>query len=765
MESNNVLSDVKSLNISIASPQDILNWSYGEVTKAETINYRTFRSEPDGLMDERIFGPTKNYECYCGKYKKVRYKGIVCDKCGVEVTHKRVRRERMGHIKLVSPVTHVWYAHGIPNKLALMLDIPQKDLETVIYYTRYIVIDVDDAGKESAIERAKQLRVEETAQLAQDLDERVKEIAKEYKGKVKELKKKTKDKKKLEMQSDRLAAEEKKEIARIKAAFKKREDALQTKFDDLDKLVESIVGGSTITEEQNLMLTEYELEFFKAGMGAPAVKQLLESLDLQAEINQIFENQTKTRSQTKLAKYTQRLKILQGMQRSSVDPTWIILDVLPVLPPDLRPIIQLPGGRFATSDLNDLYRRVINRNNRLKRLINLGAPEIILRNERRMLQESVDALLDNSHRPGAPTPNSRGQAYKSLSDMLRGKQGRFRQNLLGKRVDYSARSVIVGGPELRMDQCGIPKVIALELFKPFIIHQLIERGYAANPAKARHLYDAKIPEIWDILEDVSKNRPVLLNRAPTLHKQGILAFYPVLIEGNAIRLHPMVCKGFNADFDGDQMAVHLPLSSAAIEEVKDRMFPHKNMIAMADGKPIINTEKDMALGIYYLTLMEGDPDQAAKVFADEDEALGKFYLDEVSLYEPIKVLIGDEVVITTVGRILFNRALPDGMFDFVNEALSKKQIQALTSRIFAEKGSEAAVDTLDNIKDLGFGYATISGFSVAMEDFEFGSDEMVDRELSEFDKKESELVRLYYEGMISEEEFNSTETGGMVGLC
>lgn len=745
------LNEIKSLKISIASPQDILTWSYGEVTKAETINYRTFRSEPDGLFDERIFGPSKNYECYCGKYKKIRYKGIVCDKCGVEVTHKRVRRERMGHIKLVSPVTHVWYAHGIPNKLALMLNIPQKSLETVIYYTRYIVTSVDDAGKEEAIKKLKELREQEKEQFKNDLDAKIKEVADIYEEQAKGQKKEEKDKDKLAMKLEKQRGDEKKEVARVKAAFNKREKAIDDKFNDLDTVVESIVTGYTLTEEQKLLLDEYSLSFFTAGMGASAIKELLEKLDLKAEIADLKDQKGKTKSQAKLIKFMQRLKIIEGMNNSNVDPTWVVIDALPVLPPDLRPIIQLPGGRFATSDLNDLYRRVINRNNRLKRLINLGAPEIILRNERRMLQEAVDALLDNNHRPGAPTTDARGIPYKSLSDMLRGKQGRFRQNLLGKRVDYSARSVIVSGPELKMDQCGLPKVIALELFKPFIIRELIVRGLAANPAKARNLYDARISEIWDILEDVSKDRPVLLNRAPTLHKQGILAFYPILIEGNAIRLHPMVCKGFNADFDGDQMAVHLPLSKEAVEEIKDRMFAKSNMISMADGKPIVNTEKDMALGAYYLTLMEGDAENPKYAFGSDTEAIGKYYIDEVSLYEPIKVLLDGKIVVTTVGRILFNEALPTG-FRFINETLNKKRIQEISAEIFAAHGPDIAVDTLDKIKDLGFKYATISGFSVAMEDFEFKSDEMVTRELGEFDIKEAELVKLYYEGMITEEE-------------
>ncbi|MCA9379296.1 DNA-directed RNA polymerase subunit beta', partial [Candidatus Dojkabacteria bacterium] len=550
-----MIKDFKAIRIVLASPDDMISWSHGEVTKAETINYRTFRPEVDGLMDEKIFGPSKDFECFCGKYKKVRYKGIVCDRCGVEVTHKRVRRERMGHIHLVSPVTHVWFSHGVPNKLALILDIPQKKLETVIYYARYVVTSVNSDEKAGAAEKLKELQQEQTAELEQEMQAKLTELAAEYEEKKEVARKSEKDESKLGVQLERIASEERKKQAHIKSAYGQKLENLNSKFKDLESLVEQIEVGFTLSEEENGDLFALGFTFYNADMGAPAVRSLLQGLDLDAEIKSLDEIIDNTKSELKKSRAVQRKKLLKGMKQSDTDPEWIVLDILPVLPPDLRPIIQLPGGRFATSDLNDLYRRVINRNNRLRRLIELGAPQIILRNERRMLQEAVDALLDNSHRPGSPTLNSRGLPYKSLSDMLRGKQGRFRQNLLGKRVDYSGRAVIVPGPYLKYNQCGLPKNIALELFKPFILRELVARGLAANPARARMVYEEKTPEVWDILEEVSKGRPVLLNRAPTLHKQGIVAFYPILIEGNAIQLHPLMCKGFNADFDGDQMAV------------------------------------------------------------------------------------------------------------------------------------------------------------------------------------------------------------------
>ncbi len=749
-----MIRDFKALRIKLASPEDMLSWSHGEVTKAETINYRTFRAEVDGLMDEKIFGPTKDYECFCGKYKKIRYKGIVCDRCGVEVTTKRVRRERMGHVRLVSPVTHVWYSHGVPNRLSLILEIPQKKLETVIYYARYLVTDVQPDQKEAELERITLVKEEEIKGLEEELNEKLQETETMFAEEMAQLRKEQKDEKKFGVQAERIKANERKELAHLKSAYNQKRDNVEEKFAQIEKLIDELEVGFTLSEEDNSYLQDYGIDLYTAGMGAPAVKTLLQQMDLGEISQRLDEEIANSRSEAKKSRMLQRKRLLKGMQRAGVNPEWIILEVLPILPPDLRPIIQLPGGRFATSDLNDLYRRVINRNNRLKRLIDLGAPEVILRNERRMLQESVDALLDNSHRPGSPTNNARGLPYKSLSDMLRGKQGRFRQNLLGKRVDYSGRAVIVPGPDLTVYQCGLPKTIALELFKPFIIRELISRGLAGNPARAKILYDEKVDEVWDILEEVSKNRPVLLNRAPTLHKQGIVGFFPVLIEGNSIQLHPLMCRGYNADFDGDQMAVHLPLSQQAVEEIKERMMAPSNMLSMADGSPIMNTEKDMALGVYFLTLMKGEPKDAKFAFANRDEAIARYTTGEITLYQPIKLrLKSGKIVTTTVGRAIFNTAFPED-YPFVNETLDRKSVQKLTADVFNRYGRMVAIETLDVIKSLGFRYATRSGFSVAMSEFQFGAKEIVDNRLKEYLNRENELVDDYYDGLITKEELS-----------
>ncbi|MCA9381098.1 DNA-directed RNA polymerase subunit beta' [Candidatus Dojkabacteria bacterium] len=746
-----MLKDFNAVKISVASPQDVMNWSHGEVTKAETINYRTFRSEPNGLMAEEIFGPTKDFECYCGKYKKIRYKGIVCDRCGVEVTHKRVRRERMGHIKLAAPVAHVWFSNGIPNRLALILDIPQKKLETVIYYARYVVTGLNEEEQKAALESLKELKTNEIKDLSTELEDKIQEIEDEYKQLAEDAKKENKDKNKQKLQLERNENSRKKEIARLKAAYKQKQDNIDKKFSNLKSLINEIKVGYTLSEEEHSMLEEYDFFFYDAGMGAEAIKELLDVLDIATEVADLEEVMKTTRSQLKKSKVIQRIRILKGLQRSGVNPSWLIMDVLPVIPPDLRPIIQLPGGRFATYDLNDLYRRVINRNNRLRRLINLGAPEIILRNEKRMLQESVDSLLDNNHKPGAPALNTRGMPFKSLSDMLRGKQGRFRQNLLGKRVDYSGRAVIVAGPDLRFDQCGLPKNVALELFKPFVIRELIERGYAANPTRAKMIFESKDPEVWDILEDVIKDRPVLLNRAPSLHRYSILAFYPQLIEGNAIRLHPMVVQGFNADFDGDQMAVHLPLSDEAVQEVKERMFAKDNILALRDATPIVNVSKDMAMGIYFLTLMKGDEKDAKHAFSSGDELITAYKLGIVKFYEPVKLLLNDEIIVTTAGRVIFNNILPEE-HEFLNESYGKKGIAKLSSELFRKYGQDIAINVLDSVKDLGFDYATELGFSISMGEFRYGAKELADEKLEEYMKKEKELLDEYYEGMITQKE-------------
>ena len=482
---------------------------------------------------------------------------------------------------------------------------------------------------------------------------------------------------------EKLTNDNKKEVAKIKSVYGQKETNVATKYDAIVDLTETLAVNSTLSEEELNSLYEYEVDFFEIGMGAEAIQKVLGKINLDTTINALKEESEKTKSLPKRRKLMQRVRVMEGMMTAGIAPEWLVLDVLPVIPPDLRPIIQLPGGRFATSDLNDLYRRVINRNNRLKRLINLGAPEIILRNEKRMLQESVDALVDNDHRPGNPVLNSRGLPYKSLSDMLRGKQGRFRQNLLGKRVDYSGRSVIVTGPDLNIDQCGIPKTMALELFKPFVLRQIILEGLAPNIKSAKLFFESKAPRVWDLLELVIQNRPVLLNRAPTLHRQGIQAFFPVLTEGNAIRLHPMVCKGFNADFDGDQMAVHVPLTEKAVEEAKTRMFARQNILLMADGSPVVNVEKDMALGIYYLTGIVVP--KTRRYFASETEAIGRYESGDLDLREEISVIYKDKLLTTTTGRLVFNSILPEG-YEFVNRQLNKKEIAKLSANIFDKYG-------------------------------------------------------------------------------
>jgi DNA-directed RNA polymerase subunit beta' len=743
-----MLKDFKALKIALASPQQILSWSNGEVKKAETINYRTHRTEVDGLMDEKIFGPTKNYECYCGKYKKIRYKGIICDKCGVEVTHKRVRRERLGHIKLASPVTHVWFAYGVPNKLATILNIQQKKLETVIYFSRYIVTSVDEEGRKQALDTLTQAHDEQINAIKSEQSEELAKLESVLKDKIKDAKKSVKTNDKLDMQVQRLETSNKKEIAKLKSIYDQRIKSTEKKLEDQQKLISALKEGTTLSEEEFADIQVLNVGFMDAGMGAEAIFKLLAKIDVAGEITGLKEEVKTTRSKLRIKKIIQKLRVFEGMNNSAIDPKWIVMEFLPVLPPDLRPIIQLPGGRFATSDLNDLYRRVINRNNRLKRLIDLGAPEIILRNEKRMLQESVDALIDNSHRPGTPVLNSRQQPYKSLSDMLRGKQGRFRQNLLGKRVDFSGRSVIVSGPDLSINQCGLPKTMALELFKPFVLHEIIAQGFAQNIKSAKNFYDEGSDKVWDILEQVIQNRPVLLNRAPTLHKQGIQAFFPVLVEGNAIRLHPLVCKGFNADFDGDQMAVHVPLSEKAIEEVKERMFPRSNILLMADGRPVINTEKDMAFGVFYLTGTDND-NAPEKAFPDVDRAIGAYEGKEAGLRENIFARVGENVIKTTIGRLIFNQILPEG-YAFVNEQLNKKLIANISAKILEDFGSDASINFLDKVEELGFKFATLSGFSISMKDFVIS--EHKDELLEKIAKQEEQLIEYYEQGLLSNDE-------------
>ena len=662
------------IKIGIASDEKIREWSKGEVKKPETINYRTLKPEKDGLFCEKIFGPTKDWECHCGKYKRVRYKGIVCDRCGVEVTKAKVRRERMGHIELAAPVAHIWYFKGIPSRIALMLDVSPRNLERVIYFASYIVTDKGTSGLEKC----------------QVLNE------KEYHE-----------------------AEEK-----------------------------------------------YGRKSFKAEMGAEAIRKLLEQVDLD-KLSAEIEKDLESASEQRKAKLIKRLDTVEAFRKSGNRPEWMVMNVVPVIPPDLRPMVQLDGGRFATSDLNDLYRRVINRNNRLKRLLELGAPEIIVRNEKRMLQESVDALIDNSRR-GRPVTGAGNRPLKSLSDMLKGKQGRFRQNLLGKRVDYSGRSVIVVGPELKIYQCGLPKEMAVELFKPFVMKELVERGLAHNIKNAKRMVEKLRPEVWDILEEVIKDHPVMLNRAPTLHRLGIQSFEPVLVEGRAIKLHPLVCEAFNADFDGDQMAVHLPLSPEAQAESRYLMLATNNLLKPQDGKPVAVPRLDMILGSYYLTMtLDGELGEG-KYFKDPDEALMAFQNKAVSIHAKIFVRVSKEIdgeiktkkIPTSVGRIIFNQGIPQDLgfidrkedpFQYeIDFPVMKKSMGTIIERVIDKHGLTESAEVIDYIKALGFKYSTVAGITFSVADVEVPAEKK--EILAEADKQVEKVRNQYRRGLITDDE-------------
>jgi len=609
-----------SMKIGVASPEQIRDWSRGEVKKPETINYRTLKPEKDGLFCEKIFGPTKDYECHCGKYKRVRYKGVVCDRCGVEVTRSKVRRERMGHIELAASCTHIWYFKGIPSRLGLILDMSPRALEKVIYFVSYMVVDPGETPLSE-----KQLLSE---------------------GEFRE--------------------------AKIK------------------------YGDS-----------------FEAGMGAEVVKKLLKRIDVEKEVEEL-KKEIKNNSGQRRKRAIRRLEVMDGLQNSALKPEWLVLEVVPVIPPDLRPMVQLDGGRFATSDLNDLYRRVINRNNRLKRLLDLGAPEIIIRNEKRMLQEAVDALIDNGRR-GRPVTGAGNRPLKSLSDMLKGKQGRFRQNLLGKRVDYSGRSVIVVGPELRMHQCGLPKKMALELFKPFVMKGLVSKGLAHNIKNAKRMVERVDDEVWGVLEEAIEDHPVLLNRAPTLHRLGIQAFEPVLVEGKAIKLHPLVCTAYNADFDGDQMAVHVPLSAEAQTEARLLMLSTTNLLAPSDGRPITVPTQDMVLGIYYMTSIKENLESEGKIFANPSEAIKAYDTGKINIQAKVKIRYKGELLETSVGRMIFNEALPYEDY-YLNEQIDKNKLGDITAELHEKFGNDITAEALDNIKNLGYKFATISGLTIAVTD-------------------------------------------------
>jgi DNA-directed RNA polymerase subunit beta' len=721
---------INGIRISLASPEQIRSWSHGEVTKAETINYRTLKPERDGLFCEKIFGPVKDFECHCGKYKKARYKGVICDKCGVEVAHSSVRRERTGHIELAAPVTHIWFVKLVPSRLGLLLDLSPRELESVIYFARYIVISVDKKAKGKKLQKIE--------------DEGSRRIA-EYEER---LNKKIDDVEAADLE-DELKIKEVNEL-RAKSMEKrgKLEEELKTSIVEL----EGVQPLKLLNEEGYRKLKDKYGDIFEAGMGAEAILQVLKQIDVDA-LHQELRDQIRSTSGGYRKRISQRLQLVEAFKLSGNKPEWMVLTVLPVLPPALRPIVQLDGGRFVISDLNDLYRRVINRNNRLRRLMKLGAPEIIIRNEKRMLQEAVDALIDNGRRGRAVVTGNK-HALKSLSDILKGKQGRFRQNLLGKRVDYSGRSVIVVGPKLKLHQCGLPRYVALELFKPSVMHKLITNGYANNLKSARRLVEKGSPEVWNALYEVVKERPVLLNRAPTLHRLSIQAFEPVLIDGDAFQLHPLVCAAFNADFDGDQMAVHVPLSRAAVKEAREHMLSPYNMLLPSCGDPVTTPTLDMVLGCYYLTILKPGAKGEGRFFSSFDEAKLAYELGNIELGAEIVVrdpsLRSDGGMMnTTVGRIVFNDALPPQL-RFCNKAVDKSSLRALVSDCISLLGNEGAAGVIDRLKELGFDYATKSGISIAMNDIEEPPGKV--KLLKESDEKVSLIEDQFSRGLITEDE-------------
>lgn len=714
------------MRIGLATADDIRRWSFGEVKKPETINYRTLKPEKDGLFDERIFGPTKDWECYCGKYKRVRFKGIVCERCGVEVTRSKVRRERMGHIELAAPVTHIWYFKGVPSRLGYLLDLAPKDLEKVIYFAAYMITKVDEEARHEDLPMLQAAHDREKQELEAALNADVNAISREVEAELARIEAeggKAAEKRKLRDNAER-------QLASVRKRYEREAEHLDRVWDRFKNLkVADLEGDEALYRS---MIDKYGL-YFEGAMGAEAIKKRLESFDLEAEaealkeIIQTGKGQKKTRA-------LKRLKVVNAFLTTDNSPLGMVLDVVPVIPPELRPMVQLDGGRFATSDLNDLYRRVINRNNRLKRLLELGAPEIIVNNEKRMLQEAVDSLFDNGRR-GRPVTGPGNRPLKSLSDMLKGKQGRFRQNLLGKRVDYSGRSVIVVGPQLQMHQCGLPKQMALELFKPFVMKRLVELSHAQNIKSAKRMVERFRPQVWDVLEEVIAEHPVLLNRAPTLHRLGIQAFEPKLVEGKAIQLHPLVCSAFNADFDGDQMAVHLPLSPEAQAEARILMLSSNNILKPSDGRPVAVPSQDMIIGLYHLTTPREGQKNEGHAFSSVSEALMAMDRHEIELYTKVKIRLdgdqfvapegweapegykaGDPVLLDcTVGQVLFNQALPKD-YPWFSGVADKKGLGSLINDLAERYPMDVVARALDNLKNSGFYWASRSGVTVAVSD-------------------------------------------------
>ena len=730
-----------AIRISVASPEQIMNWSHGEVTKPETINYRTLRPEKDGLFCERLFGPTKDWECFCGKYKRIRYRGVVCDRCGVEVTRSKVRRERMGHIRLAAPVTHIWFSKTTPSRLGLLLDLSPRNLERVLYFAQHIIVSVNEEARQETLEEEQASYDRGSGKLAEAAEEEIAALRQRIEGLLTEEPDPAKDAEGFALQIEIDAITDR--VAQEQLQLK---DQYQATVDELGDLR----IHKLIAESRHRELKDHYGEVFQASMGAEAILSILRGIDLEALRDQLA-NEMRSTSGQRRKKAIKRLRVVEAFRKSGNRVEDMVLTILPVLPPELRPMVQLDGGRFATSDLNDLYRRVINRNNRLKRLMDLGAPEIIIRNEKRMLQESVDALIDNGRR-GRPIQGSHNHKLKSLSDLLRGKQGRFRQNLLGKRVDYSGRSVIVVGPELKMDECGLPKRMALELFKPFVMHRLVVLGISPNIKSAKRMVERARPEVWDILEEVIKDRPVLLNRAPTLHRLGIQAFMPVLIEGSAIQIHPLVCSAFNADFDGDQMAVHVPLSRMAVHEARVAMLSTHNMLSPASGDPLVAPTLDMVMGCYYLTEIQERAHGEGRKFYDFDEARIAYAAELIDLRATIWVtdVAGcDGPVETTLGRLMFNEILPDAV-DFRNQLMDRAAIKDLTADLYRNLSNDETAEALDKIKDLGFHYATISGLTIAINDIQVSPKKSAI--LDEADELVASYEDQYLSGLMSEEE-------------
>ncbi len=738
------------IRIGIASPDDIRSWSCGEVKKPETINYRTFKPERDGLFCERIFGPVKDWECHCGRYKKVKFKGVVCDRCGVEVTRSKVRRERMGHIELAAPVSHIWYLKGVPSPMALLLDMSPRPLERVLYFASYIMIYVD---RPRINEHLEQIRTAVSAAGEDIIVQRDANIANMRKEASKEEKENLDwdDKKKNEQQkklNDRIKQEERdatEHVDELHATLKllesvqKKELITEDQYRALDRLIEALSDRLDIDLHGVL----------RAGLGGSAVKELLSEVDLE-KLKRDLRKEISQTTGPKRARAIKRLEVVEAFVQSRSRPEWMILDCIPVISPELRPMVQLDGGRFATSDLNDLYRRIINRNNRLKKITEIRAPESIIDHEKRLLQEAVDALIDNGRRT-RPVVGSNNRPLKSLSDMLKGKEGRFRKNLLGKRVDYSGRSVIVVGPTLKLHQCGLPKEMALELFKPFVMKTLVEKKYTSNIKTAKRMIDRMKPEVWDALEEVISEHPVMLNRAPTLHRLGIQAFEPILVDGKAIQLHPLVCHAFNADFDGDQMAVHVPLSASAQSEARILMLSTHNLFSPADGRPVVAPIQDIVLGSFYLTMKREDHPEgwSIRYFADEEDALLAYRSGQLDIHEPIQVRLpvshdSDQLALReiTVGRLLFNNELPPNM-RYIDKEIDKKTMGRLVTECYDKNGHERTVKLLDDLKEIGFRYSTSAGMTISMTDMDIPSkrDEIVEATQASVARKNREYSR------------------------